>query len=294
MHPNHWILSLVRDLRIAHELRNSSVVQSWNFLAIIRNPLSVFEAIGNNRNSQRANPCELVAGSPEAEAKSAQRWRTFCRIRSYGPSNFIWLSESSSETRRGELQGTGFHRRATASKPYVTRCTAKRWTRWCRPLPCGLQSSGDAFSGATDCDSLPGKTNGPVWVWQLPGATCLPALRQVSSLILKKLFGGVFVKNTADIWKSINRCWPWGKRGDADTVTFFMERSTSPTSQKLWNHFALTLSCSCSVASNRKLQPDQLPVYTLLGVKTEWWNDGICLFGCALWMLRSGGHSFDL
>ncbi|CAI9596744.1 unnamed protein product [Staurois parvus] len=29
-----------------------------------------------------------------------------------------------------ELHGTGFHGRAAASEPYITKCNAKRWMQW--------------------------------------------------------------------------------------------------------------------------------------------------------------------
>ncbi|CAI9577935.1 unnamed protein product [Staurois parvus] len=31
-----------------------------------------------------------------------------------------------------ELHGMGFHGRAAASKPYITKCNAKRWMQWCK------------------------------------------------------------------------------------------------------------------------------------------------------------------
>ncbi|KAL0201375.1 hypothetical protein M9458_004562, partial [Cirrhinus mrigala] len=49
----------------------------------------------------------------------------------YRPPNFI--------TVRRKLHGMGFHGRAAASKPYITKCNAKR-----------QMHSGDAFSGVTN------------------------------------------------------------------------------------------------------------------------------------------------
>ncbi|CAI9558535.1 unnamed protein product, partial [Staurois parvus] len=31
-----------------------------------------------------------------------------------------------------ELRGMGFHGRAAASKPYITKCNAERWMQWCK------------------------------------------------------------------------------------------------------------------------------------------------------------------
>jgi len=38
----------------------------------------------------------------------------------------------SSRTVRRELHGMGFHGRAAASKPYITKCSAKRRMQWCK------------------------------------------------------------------------------------------------------------------------------------------------------------------
>ncbi|CAI9535889.1 unnamed protein product, partial [Staurois parvus] len=37
-----------------------------------------------------------------------------------------------SKTVHRELHGMGFHGRAAASKPYITKCNAKRWMQWCK------------------------------------------------------------------------------------------------------------------------------------------------------------------
>ena len=49
----------------------------------------------------------------------------------------------SSRTVHRELRGMGFHVRAAASKPYITKCNAKRWLHWCK----GIMVWG-CFSGA--------------------------------------------------------------------------------------------------------------------------------------------------
>ncbi|CAI9568188.1 unnamed protein product [Staurois parvus] len=33
-----------------------------------------------------------------------------------------------------EFHGIGFHGRTAASKPYITKCNAKRWIQWCKAL----------------------------------------------------------------------------------------------------------------------------------------------------------------
>ena len=41
----------------------------------------------------------------------------------------------SSRTVLRELHGMGFHGRAAASKPYITKCNAKRRMQWCKATP---------------------------------------------------------------------------------------------------------------------------------------------------------------
>ncbi|CAI9549835.1 unnamed protein product, partial [Staurois parvus] len=38
----------------------------------------------------------------------------------------------STTTVHRELHGMGFHGRAAASKPYITKCNTKRWMQWCK------------------------------------------------------------------------------------------------------------------------------------------------------------------
>ncbi|CAI9600832.1 unnamed protein product, partial [Staurois parvus] len=55
--------------------------------------------------------------SAESIAKDLQTW---CGL------------QMSLTTVRRELHGMGFHGRAAASKPSITKCNAKRWMPWCK------------------------------------------------------------------------------------------------------------------------------------------------------------------
>ncbi|CAI9616973.1 unnamed protein product, partial [Staurois parvus] len=58
--------------------------------------------------------------SAESIAKDLQTW---CGL------------QMSPTTVRRELHGMGFHGRAAASKPSITKCNAKRWMPWCKAQP---------------------------------------------------------------------------------------------------------------------------------------------------------------
>ncbi|CAI9545458.1 unnamed protein product, partial [Staurois parvus] len=66
-----------------------------------------------------------------------------------------WFGLQISTTVRRELHGMGFHGRAAASKPYITKCNAKRW-RDVKHAATGLYSNGDVFFGVTNHASLSG------------------------------------------------------------------------------------------------------------------------------------------
>ncbi|CAI9565909.1 unnamed protein product, partial [Staurois parvus] len=55
--------------------------------------------------------------SAESTAKDLQ---TFCGL------------QISTTTACRELHGMGFHSRVAASKPYITKCNAKRRMQWCK------------------------------------------------------------------------------------------------------------------------------------------------------------------
>ncbi|CAI9614279.1 unnamed protein product, partial [Staurois parvus] len=46
----------------------------------------------------------------------------------------LCVLQISTTTVHRELHGMWFHGRAAASKPYITKCNAKRWMPWCKAL----------------------------------------------------------------------------------------------------------------------------------------------------------------
>ncbi|CAI9553663.1 unnamed protein product [Staurois parvus] len=61
-----------------------------------------------------------VHRSRQLSAESMAKNQTLCGL------------QISTTTMRRELHGMGFQGRATASKPYITECNAKRWMLWCK------------------------------------------------------------------------------------------------------------------------------------------------------------------
>ncbi|CAI9542221.1 unnamed protein product, partial [Staurois parvus] len=64
--------------------------------------------------------------------------RTVCRSRQLSAESIAKDFQTSrglqisTTTVHRELHGMGFHGRATASKPYITKCNAKRQMQWCK------------------------------------------------------------------------------------------------------------------------------------------------------------------
>ncbi|CAI9560127.1 unnamed protein product [Staurois parvus] len=66
-------------------------------------------------------PCNMTAGSAHAAQESiANDLQTSCGL------------QISTTTVHRELHGMGFHGRAAASKPYITKCNAERQMQWCK------------------------------------------------------------------------------------------------------------------------------------------------------------------
>ncbi|CAI9604535.1 unnamed protein product, partial [Staurois parvus] len=79
------------------------------------------------------------SGRPRKMTERGQRMLkcTVCRSRQLSAESMVKDLQTScglqiSTTVHRELHGMGFHGRATASKPYITKCNAKRWMQWCK------------------------------------------------------------------------------------------------------------------------------------------------------------------
>ncbi|CAI9584558.1 unnamed protein product [Staurois parvus] len=64
--------------------------------------------------------CTVCRGLQRSAESIAKDLQTSCGL------------QISTTTVRRELHGMGFHGRAAASKPYITKCNAKCWMQWCK------------------------------------------------------------------------------------------------------------------------------------------------------------------
>ncbi|CAI9546788.1 unnamed protein product, partial [Staurois parvus] len=97
--------------------------------------------------------------SAESIAKDLQTW---CGL------------QMSPTTVRRELHGMGFHGRAAASKPSITKCNAKRQMPWCKARCHWTLEQWRRVLWSDQLRFSVWQSDGRVWVWQWPGEQYLP------------------------------------------------------------------------------------------------------------------------
>ncbi|XDV21130.1 hypothetical protein PO909_026296 [Leuciscus waleckii] len=77
-------------------------------------------------------------------------------------------------TVRRELHGMVFHGRAAASKPYITKCKAKRRMQWCKARRHWTPEQWRCVIWSEESRFSVWQSDGRVWVWRYPGERYLP------------------------------------------------------------------------------------------------------------------------
>ncbi|CAI9586975.1 unnamed protein product, partial [Staurois parvus] len=68
-----------------------------------------------------------------------------------------------------ELHGMGFHGKAAAFKPYITKCNSKCWMQWCKAHYHMTLEQWRCVHWSGESRFSVWQSDRHVWVWRLPG-----------------------------------------------------------------------------------------------------------------------------
>ncbi|CAI9566588.1 unnamed protein product, partial [Staurois parvus] len=102
------------------------------FSLLLNIPWSTVSGIITKWEELRTTATQPQSGRPRKMTEQKCTVRRCHQLPAESIANYLQTSCGLQISTATVLHGIGFHGRAAVSKPYITKCNAKRWMQWCK------------------------------------------------------------------------------------------------------------------------------------------------------------------